>query len=203
MRWLPGTSIFTSVAAISAGERTVSTVAPRPDLLGPGRSFGERLARWAADARADEAAIGRTREAFLRRVAGEATTLAGVLLDVAERGTAVLVVTAAGRRRRGAVEVVGTDFVALRTDAALVLLPLAAVAAVHVEDAAVAGDRGESPVDVDLAAALALLAEDRPNVLVVTAAEGITGELSWCGTDVLAVGSAYVPIAAITEVTAG
>jgi hypothetical protein len=176
-------------------------VAPRPDLLGSGPSFAERLARWAADARADEAAIGRTREAFLRRVAGESTTFLGVLLDIAERGTAVLVVTTSGRRHRGSIEVVGTDFVTLRTDTALVLLPVTTVAAVHAEDATATADR-EPPIDVDLAAALSMLAEDRPNVLVVTAAEGITGDLRWCGTDVLAVGSAYVPLTAVLEVVA-
>lgn len=188
-------------------ERTVSPVAPRPDLLGellgPGGSFTERLARWAADARADDAASRRGREALLRRAGAEASTLAAVLLDVAERGDDVLVVTTAGRRHRGAVDVVGADFAVLRTGAATVLLPLGALAAVHAGPVPPAGERDDAPAGVELATALALLAEERPSVLVVTAGEGVAGELRWCGTDVLAVGEAYVPLAAVLEVVVG
>jgi hypothetical protein len=183
---------------MSGSERTVPPVADGPDLFGSGPSFGERLTRWAADARADEALVRRDREALLRRAAGESTSLVGVLLDVAEGGRAVLVVTSSGRRHRGVVDVVGTDFVALRTEAALVLLPLAALTAVHADSVA-ATDREDEPA-FGFAEALALLAEDRPHVLVVTAAEGVAGELRWCGTDVLAVGDAYVPLAAVLEV---
>src|SRR5688500_19690566 len=49
MRWLPGTSILTSVAAIVGVERTVSPVAAGPDLFDDrSPDFARRLSMWAS-----------------------------------------------------------------------------------------------------------------------------------------------------------
>lgn len=172
-----------------------------------------RLAAWAAAARVDEAAAARAREAFLRRMAGEEATFAGVLTDLAERGRPVVLVTTAGRRHVGEVAALGRDFVALRVRAPDrgrrdVLVGYRGIASVQTDPTATASD-GSRPVDapIGLVEALALLAEDRPRVAVVTdGGEGLAGELRAVGRDVLtlAVGDdgrvAYVAAGVVTEV---
>lgn len=83
------------------------------ELLGPDGDPAAQLERWAAEARVDEAARQRTRERWLRQQAEEGGTLAGVLCDLAERGTPVAVRTRAGHQHRGRVQAVGEDFVAV------------------------------------------------------------------------------------------
>jgi hypothetical protein len=173
------------------------------------------LARWAADARADEAARDRARERWLRRQAEEEGTLAGALLDLAERRAAVLVATAAGRRHRGTVVAVGADFVGLRGGrAAQVLVPLAAVAWVRPleGDSAAPGDDRPLALEATLVEALDGLAARRPRTLVVPAAasEALTGELVAVGRDVVTLRLdgdgrplAFVPVASVTEVSTG
>jgi hypothetical protein len=174
-----------------------------PDLLGS-------LARWAREAVADEAVRARARERWLRQAAEEEATFAGVLLDLAERGTPVAVAGRGRRRHRGTVAAVGADFLGLRlADGGQVLLAFHGVASVRSEPRAepTAGDRPVE-VDVGLAEALGAVAAERPRVLVVTAAdtEGIAGELRSAGRDVLVLrldgptrATAYVPVAAVVE----
>lgn len=189
----------------------------RPNLFaGRASNLTARLAEFVAEARAEEAAGSRSREAFLRRSAAEEGSFAGVLVDLAERGDPVLVTAAGGRRLRGHLVAVGSDFVALRTgDGREVLLAHRGIASVTTEErvSATAGDR---PVvlPIGLAEALAVLAEDRPRVLVVTlvatdgADRGVAGELRAVGRDVVVlrlegVGqrAAYVPMANVAEVS--
>src|SRR3546814_9710109 len=80
----------------------------------PGPSFTSRLDRWVAEARVDQAAQGRARERWLRTIAEEEATFAGVLADLAERASGVALSTTAGRRHRGSIGGLGADFVALR-----------------------------------------------------------------------------------------
>lgn len=180
----------------------------RVDLGGP--DLLSRLARFAAGAAADEAAAARARERWLRRAADEEATFAGVLLDLAERSAPVVVGGRAGRRHRGLLRAVGVDFCAVRTaDGADVVLPFAGIASVRPEPRAEppSGDRAVR-VDVELAEALAVLAEERPRVLVVTLADadGVAGELRSVGRDVLVLrldgparAPAYVPLASLAE----
>lgn len=186
----------------------------RPDLFAAGGGLSAALATFVGDAVADEAAGARSREAFLRRTAAEEGTFAGVLVDLAERGTPVLVAGVAGRRQRGALAAVGTDFVVLRTaEGEEVLLAHRGISSVTPEAGAtdMAGHRAVT-VRVDLAEALAVLAEERPRVLLVTvgADGGVAGELRAVGRDVVSVrleGSdrrtAYVPLANLAEVRLG
>ena len=61
---------------------------PTPTVSGvSGVSDEGRWERWAAEARVEEAAASRSREGWLRQAAGEDATLAGTLVDLAERGT--------------------------------------------------------------------------------------------------------------------
>ena len=183
-----------------------------PDLFAGGRDLAERLAAFVAHARADSAAAARSREGFLRRTAPEDATFTGVLLDLAERGEPVLVAGAGGRRHRGVVRAVGADFVALRTpEGRHILLAHRGIASLRPEGRATEAT-GDRPLELPLglAEALAVVAEDRPRVLVVTVAgdEGLAGELGAVGRDVLTVRldgtdrpAVYVPTANLAEVS--
>ena len=174
-----------------------------PDLL-------QRLARWVSEASADAAADARARQRWLRQAADEDATFAGVLLDLAERRTPVVVHGRAGRRHRGTVVAVGADFVVVRaTDGADAIVPFPGIASVRPEPGAPApaGDRSPS-IDVTFAEALAAVAEDRPRVLLVTTVDtdGVAGELKSVGRDVVTLRldgahrpTTYVPIASIAE----
>jgi hypothetical protein len=181
---------------------------------GPGRSFTSRLDRWVADARVDEAARARSRERWLRSVAEQEATIAGVLIDLAERGAGVALSTTAGRRHRGAIGALGADFVALRpASGPEVLVAMGSVSVLRTlpaEDPA-AGDRAVS-TELTLAEVLGELAAERCRVLLVTRAgsDSVSGELRSVGQDVVVLradadlpATAYVPLGAIAEVTLG
>src|SRR6266508_5927713 len=87
----------------------------RPLLLGPAADgLATALARWAADARVDEASAARARERWLLQQAEEEATTAGVLCDLAERAVPVVIETTVGRRHRATVGAVARDFVVLQ-----------------------------------------------------------------------------------------
>lgn len=186
-------------------------VPPSAGLLG-GPDLAARLERWVADARSDDAAAARSRERWLRLQADESATFAGVLVDLAERGTPVVVHGAAGRRHRGSIAAVASDFCALRTSSQrAVLLTFTGIGSVR-PDADSPGPAGDRVVraEIGLAEMLSVLAADRPRVLIITAADatGVAGELSRVGRDLVTVrldgearATAYVAIRAIAEVS--
>jgi hypothetical protein len=168
-----------------------------------------RLDRWVASARTAEAAASRARERWLRQVADESATFAGVLLDLAERGAPVVVQGRGGRRHRGTVLAVGFDFAALHTESgADVLLAFAGIASVRPDRRldTPSGDR-VTTFELGFAEAIAAVGTDRPRVLLVTASDGdgVTGELRSVGRDVVTVrmdgdgSTAYVPMTSIAE----
>jgi hypothetical protein len=202
------------VGAIVGGERTVFVVDGPPNLFAGADGPGHRLDEWLAASRADDAARARARERFLRRTAPEDATFGGILLDLAEAGRTVAVSTTTGRRHRGTLRAVGADVAVLRAaDGRHVLLAHRGIAAVRPEGRAAAdGDRevGAAGVGATLGDVLAVVAEDAPRVLVVATAggDGLAGELTSVGRDVLAVRLdgdgrqvAYVPLDAVAEVT--
>lgn len=177
-------------------------------LLGDG--LAARIDRWAADARVDEAARLRARERWLRHQAEEEGSLAGVLADIAERGASVALHVRGGRRHRGEVAALGSDFVALRSVGTDVIVALPAVTSVRTlpGEPSTIGDRsvGTSHRLVDV---LAGLAAERAAVVLVLADrdEAVAGVVLWVGQDVVGVrvagaaaGMAYVPVGAIIEV---
>ena len=176
------------------------------------------LERWAAEARAREAADERVRARWARRAAEEGATFAGVLLDLAEAGIPTTLTTTGGHRHGGRLIVVGADFVAVRTGTGLVVLlalaGLAEVVAAGVPGGAGAGrpasgeDRPQ-PLEVTLADVLARLAVARPRASLRAGEAVVSGELVATGSDVVTVsvgGShparlAYVRLASVSEVT--
>jgi hypothetical protein len=172
----------------------------------------DRLERWAADARVDEAARRRSRERWLRQQAEEGATLAGVLLDLAERKVPLSVHTRAGRRHHGVVLAVGADFCALRTAAGNdVLLAMAGIGIVRTQPRieVTVGDRAVH-LEARLAEVVARMAGERERVLLVTldGGEAVAGELRAAGQDVVTLqldgsrsATAYVRLDAIGEVS--
>lgn len=160
------------------------------DALG-GADFGRSLERWAADAVVDEAARTRIRERWLRIQSEESASLAGTLMDLAERCTP-LVIDVADQQVRGVVVGLGGDFVALRTHPGAertgpVLVRSTAIAAIRAEPGSVEvrGDRSTT-LDVTLGAVLGPVAADRPDVLVRTLhGQVLRGELRSAGVDVI------------------
>jgi hypothetical protein len=170
------------------------------------------LERWAADARARELADARVRERWLRAQAEEETSLAGVLLALAERGETVMLTTVSGRRHRGVVAGVGMDFVAMETPIGpTTLVTLAAVGDVRVvrdgprRSQAATGAGGE--LGVRLGDVLAQAAGQRPRVSVQAGLAAVVGDLRAVGSDVLTLradgdaGVVYVALASLSEVS--
>lgn len=172
--------------------------------------FVRALARMAAEVSADQSVRDRVRERMLRSVAAEEATLTGILVDLAEQQSQVVVRTLAGRAHRGAIVATGRDFLVIRdTPRAPVFVPFGGVASVRpstsvLDDAA--GARS-SPLDTTFAAILVVLAAERPRVQVAAAGDvPLAGMLQSVGTDVLTLRldgdgrmSAYVPLASVAE----
>jgi hypothetical protein len=171
-----------------------------------------RLDRWLADARSTDAAAARARARWLRLQAEESATFAGVLVDLAERRTSVVVQGSGGRRHRGVVALVAADFCVVRTDMGRdVLIAYRGIGSVRpdVRSDLPVGDRTVR-TELGLAEMLNIVAAERPRVLITTLAdrEGVAGELRSVGRDLVAIRTdgdgrvpTYVPIAAIAEVT--
>ena len=180
--------------------------------------FAADLARLLADAAADAASSERSQARLLRQVAEEEATFVGVAVDLAERGTGVVVRTSSGRAHRGVLLAVGRDFVVVRDPSghgAPAFVALAAVTTLRPQPGTggggldTAGARS-APRDVSLAAVLTALAAERPRLqvgLVSGSDEPVAGELRSAGVDVLTVrldGDAglrvHVALAAVAEV---
>jgi hypothetical protein len=165
------------------------------------------LAAWQVDQRTEDAARARARERSLRLQAEEEATLAGMLIDAAERGEPVVVMVQGGRTHRGQVVAVGADYVAVRSGGGrLAFVTLAAVGAVRAGGPTASGAR--PPGTTELVDVLGRLVEDRPRVQVVTAGEVLNGDLVAVGRDVATLRLdnadpplAYVALASVSEVS--
>ncbi|MDP9074581.1 MAG: hypothetical protein M3N98_10490 [Actinomycetota bacterium] len=148
-----------------------------------------QLGGWVDAERAGTAARARSRRGWLRQQAGESTTLLGVLLSLAESGSAVTVRTAAGTYT-GTLDHVATGLCALELDGGtgrMALIAISAITAVEGDHGQLADDRSPELV-LDLAATLAGLAGDRPMVeLHLAGGSKVAGTLTAVGTDVLTV----------------
>ena len=188
----------------------------------------DHLERWAAEARAREAAEARVRERWLRTQAEEGARLGLVLVGLAERRADVVVTTLAGRTVHGRLTRVGLDFLALER-AGVTLVALHAVAWVResprhrgrvapatgpdeeleADDprAPDVGREGAGP-GASLAGVLAQAVAHRPRVTVVADAASLTGELRTVGLDVLVLRTpgdppslAYVRLRSLYEIS--
>jgi hypothetical protein len=166
------------------------------------------FARWAAEQRAVVAAGARTRERSLREQAAASATWLGVVVDLAERAAPVTAVVA-GQRRPGRLVGVGRDFCVLQADTGrTALVALSAISELWPDGPAArdtpAGDRGAA-INLPLMTALAMLAEDRsPVALISSTGVETSGELVAAGEDVLTLRTAppgrrlvYVPARAV------
>lgn len=150
------------------------------------------LGPWLAEGRVDAAAAARARRVRLERQASEDSSVAGVCLDLAERGAPVAVRTTAGRTTRGDVVALGIDFVVIRDGpVGDVVVPLRSVATIRGAPGAtpVAGVRSVA-FTLSVAGALTELAADRPLVLVAIGDQELRGELRSVGLDVVALATA-------------
>lgn len=197
---------------------TLLAVEPRPPLepsaanVLRGRDPFAAILHGIAATRVDDAATARSKARWLARQAEEEGTLAGVLVDLGERGEPVVVTTLAGRRFAGVVRALGVDFVALGArSGATVLVALPALASVRTRPgaAAVAGDRAVR-VERRFAEVLAELAADRPAVVVGAGATEVRGELRAVGKDVATLRvdgtpatAAYLPLPVASDVVVG
>lgn len=149
------------------------------------------LDRWLSEGRVDDAAADRARRRWLEQQAREEAGLAGVLLDLAEKGVPAAVRTRAGAARRGRIAALGPDHVVLREDrVGDVYVPLRSVATVRAgapDTVGTWGDRTTDHLDRTLSDALTELAAERPLVLVVTGVEEVRGELVGMGRDMVTV----------------
>ncbi len=172
---------------------------PLVELLDEGRAGAGRAAR--------------AKERALRQAAEEGASLAGTLVDLAERGSRVVVRTETGRAHAGVVEGVGGDYCVVRSDTGVVAhVRLAAVATVRPSPgerhAPASGDRGTA-ADVLLLEALGRVVHQRRRVALVTRGGAVVvGTLRAVGADIVTVwagpgpgteGPCYVAAEAITE----
>lgn len=172
-------------------------------------AFEAHLAAWVADARSGAAIDARRRRQDLAAQQADDAGLAGILVDLGERGTVVSLV-AGNVQVHGTVRAVGQDFVAVCTQArsSVALVRLARLGVVRtLPGERIAGGDRTPMVDLVLDDLLAELAADRPRLQVHTTGEAIGGELRGAGRDVLVLrtdgtppGTAYVPTAAIAAV---
>ena len=154
--------------------------------------------------RTDDAVAGRIRERHLRLSAAGDATLAGTLLDLAERGTTVAVRTTAGRMVQGPLTLVGRDVIAIGST--LVASPaIATVRGLARRDTS--GDRDVAD-RVTFAAVLGDLAASHARVAVVVAGDPVVGQLLAAGADILTVrvdgnppATTLVALAQVSEVT--
>lgn len=164
----------------------------------PVDELGARLAEWAADARAADAAAERSRLRWLERQAVEDASLAGVVRDLAERGADASIVLRTGAARTGRLTSAGADFGVLEGS---VVIPFGAMASIRSPrvggGSARAGEGG-----LTLAAALSRLAGERPAVRVETDGGAVAGDLVAAGGDVLVLDRpvGFVPLAAVVAV---
>ncbi|HEY3703324.1 MAG TPA: hypothetical protein VGL32_13765 [Acidimicrobiales bacterium] len=169
---------------------------------GVDRLLGD-LGRWAADARASDAASARSRERWLRRQAAEEATLPGVALDLAERGEPVVLKTTSGRAHRGRLVAVARDVWVLRSDASdgvprqdgiagATFVATDAIASLRAQPGGSAKPTPEAagarpvPLAASMADMLAELAVEHPRVrvLVLGEPEAMVGQLRSVGVDV-------------------
>ena len=180
------------------------------------------LERWAAGARAQEAADERVRERWLRQAAEEEASFAGLLADLAEAGSPLVVTTTAGHRHHGPVVAVGSDFVALAPigqagDGRLTLVsmgrsprcgrrPGARLRGAVGRRVCEIWARGE--LGVTLAEVLAQAVAVRPRVALVLGTVTVVGQLRAVGADVLSVrtdaepgGLSYSRLSSVSEIS--
>jgi hypothetical protein len=147
--------------------------------------------RHAAEVRVDAAA---TRRARLRNLVDQAAaegTFAGVLADLAEQRTGVVVVLDSGREHRGRIVGLGDDFVAIEDgaaeDSAPTFVAVRAITFVRALRARQGGGASRVVTGRTLADVLTEMAAEHAMVRLMTAQGEVVGQLRAVGRDVATV----------------
>jgi len=143
----------------------------------------------------------RVRQRWLRQAAEESATFAGLLLDLAEVGTAVSFGLRNGQRRSGRIIGLGADFVALEVGAGAGgedhWIRLGVIASLRLAPGAVTpmAAEGDRPVtsEVELIDLLAERVADAARVLLSVGDETLSGRMVAVGSDVISIRSDDVP----------
>jgi hypothetical protein len=148
------------------------------------------LARWLADARAEEHVAARTRVRRLVDQASEEGTLLSGLLDLAERGAAVRLDTDGGRAFAGVIAGVGRDVVMISGDGFTAAIAASAIASVRtMDEGARAPLEARAPVRAAtfLDTLIELAADGTPVAVVVRGApsDTLSGTIVAVGKDVV------------------
>lgn len=161
---------------------------------------------WRANSAIAEAARSRRRTATWSQHGSADAGLAGVLLDLAERGTEVVISLINGHSHRGVVLAVASTWAMLRINAgARVVLRLRAVAAIDCTGQRSSFGERCAPITTGFAPMLERSVEPGEQLTVWCGHQRLSGELSGVGDDlaILTVNSStlrYVSIEAIDEV---
>jgi hypothetical protein len=172
-----------------------------------GDDLAAAFTRWVAAERVQDAADRRSQERRMAEAASGEATLAGLLVDLAERAEPVMLVVGA-RRVTCRVVGVGADFCVIASERApgaiVALRALQGIWPTSSQGLAAAGDR-PPPLRLSFAAALARIAEERLPVAVWCAEVRMEGDLLSVGRDVATLRTlppsrrlAHLPLAAIT-----
>lgn len=137
----------------------------------PPGSFEQALGDFADDARRTEAQRGRQQLHDNAVVAGLSGSFHGSLVELAEIGTPIVLITRGGLHHRGAIVAVGSDVVALAPDAGgkRILISIRAIEAVRGRAAPKNRTADDSATGPSLAILLDEFAQDRARVALTTA----------------------------------
>lgn len=153
------------------------------------------------DPRIAASAAARSRRRWLRQQAAESSTMAGVLLTLAEHVDPVTV-RCGPWTHRGRLRTVTEALVIVERPDGIALLPTTSIAALEAP-AAVADERAPGP-GPDLAAVLAALVPERPRVRLLLGDEtSVTGTLVGVGKDVATVRLASTAVIVRLSMLAG
>lgn len=171
------------------------------------RPKGDRvLDDWMATSRTDEAARNRRRTAAWREHGPVDASLAGVLLDLADRGTEVLLSLTGGRSHRVVIIEVAATWVLARTRADdCVLLRLRCVASLDCCALPLSFGERSAPVTAGFVATLHRLAEVGDVITMWSGAQTTSGELRVLGDEIAVVAldaatTRYVSLDEVDEV---
>jgi hypothetical protein len=142
------------------------------------------LSRFVAEGAVEQAARARSRLRWQHQLALEETSWLGLLRDLAETATPVVVATTFGRRLAGTLTALGADFVCVGVRAhGTVILSVSAISAVErVDRRAAPSGRAAAASETTLRELLAELAVDRPEITWhLDGRDAITGRLVGVG----------------------
>jgi hypothetical protein len=158
--------------------------------------------------RVSDAGASRSRQRWLAAAAAADVTVAGALLDLAERGDRVVVGVVGGGARTATVRAVGVDVVVLAGDAGVLhLVPLRSVSSLRALEGRLPHGERPVPYGPSLVELLARIGErEDPVVVRLTDGTTVAGIVDLVGADVIRVapeeagpGPTYVSVTSIGE----